>query len=111
MQEFAKKVGKNVQPYILCVRGQDADSYFVQGDGIIISIPDRIEPIVAFDLLYKCFYVLNVAFPDNLINFYNFFDCYLYKISKNAPSVVTSIHINVLNINIEDEGSANDDHN
>lgn len=60
----------------------------------------KADPIVAFDLLYKFYYVFNVRYPENVINFYNFIDYYIFKIVKSTKSVVTSLHVNISNIKI-----------
>ncbi|XP_067204588.1 uncharacterized protein [Linepithema humile] len=98
---FISSENTNVQPFIVCVRGSRKNKYFVQGDGWLIEVPDKADPIVSFDLLFKLFYVLNVSYPVSLNNFFNFIDFYIFKIAKKTSSVVTSLHVNITNFQIE----------
>lgn len=90
----------NIQPFIVCIRGSKKDKYFVQGDGWLIEVPDKADPIVSFDLLFKLFYVLNLCYPASLNNVFNFIDFYVFKITKKTKSVIASMHINISNFPI-----------
>lgn len=45
----------NMQPYIMCIRGQQRTTFFVQGDGWFFDLPHRATSIAAFDLLFKLY--------------------------------------------------------
>ncbi|XP_043481276.1 uncharacterized protein LOC122510577 isoform X2 [Leptopilina heterotoma] len=92
--EFRKKSKANVQPYIICVKGQNRESYFLQGDGWIIKTFDETCAVSAFDLLFKLYFVLNVCYPSGLLNFYNFMEQFIYKMpGTKVRNVVRSLHI------------------
>jgi len=55
----------------------------------------------AFDLLFKLYFVLNVEYPTKLINYYEFFQCFIYNISTRKRSIGTSMHINICNSQID----------
>lgn len=94
----------NVQPYIMCVRGQQITTFFVQGDGWIFSLPHRATSVVAFDL-FKLYQVLYVSYPPSLLNFYNFIESFIYEINVNPSSTVSSLHINICNVKVEELSS------
>ncbi|XP_057323486.1 uncharacterized protein LOC130670103 isoform X5 [Microplitis mediator] len=100
----------SVQPYLVAVSGQSRDCTFINGDGWFISVKDKGNRVISFDVLYKIFYVLNVEYPHSLRNFYNFMDFYVYGMDVHPYSVVSSVHVNIINININD-GSEDDDDN
>ncbi|CAH2085699.1 unnamed protein product [Euphydryas editha] len=84
----------NIQPYLVLVKGQDTETCFVEGDNWFIKMNQKSTPIAAFNLLYKLFYVLNLKYPDNLQNFYNFIDCYIFAMKEVQPrSSVSSLHV------------------
>ena len=91
----------NVQPYIICTKGQSSiHSFFVQGDGWFIK-PHNSNSVVAFDLLFKTFFVLNLSYPIGLQNFYNFIEVYVYDLGKKANGVAASLHVNLCNFKLE----------
>lgn len=98
---FSKKSNMNVQPYIICVRGQKNETFFVQGDEWFLSGHDKNNPIVAFDLLFKSYYVLNLSYPTSLLNFYNFMECYIHNIVSQSQGIVSSVHINIANAKLK----------
>lgn len=100
-----KNASGNIQPYLIMVAGQEENSIFVVADGLFLNIPDNADLITAFDLLYKSFYTFNVKYPKNLQNFYNFFDYYIFKMNVKAYSTVSSLHINIINMKLEDDNS------
>lgn len=59
--------------------------------------------VAAFDLLFKTFYILNIMYPPKLQNFYNFIENFIYEIDVNVSNSVTSLHINLINIPIENK--------
>jgi len=47
---------------------------------------------------------LNVRYPLSLHNFFNFLECYLYKINNSPVSSVSALHVNITNFcNASDE--------
>lgn len=75
------KEKKSNQPFILatgtCKR--DISSYYlVIDDKIIATHKDNIA--TAFDLLFKCHFVFDVQYNDNLKYFFQFIQSYFYKI-------------------------------
>lgn len=92
-----------VPPYVICVGG-NKPQYFIQGDGWIIHREDQSNIIETFDLLFKLYTVLNLDYPVVLKNFFHFIECYIYMLTNNRPSgVVTSLHISLCNIILNDE--------
>ncbi|EZA48716.1 hypothetical protein X777_12874 [Ooceraea biroi] len=57
-----------MQPYIMCIRDQQRNIFFVQGDGWFFRIPNQATSITAFDLLFKLYQVLHVSYPPSLLN-------------------------------------------
>lgn len=110
VQEARTMAGTNVQPYILCARGQNRiKSFFVQGDGWFLKAHNDNSSVTAFDLLFKIYFVLNVSYPIGLQNFYNFVEHYLYDLGTETRSVVTSLHINLTNFNRMDNAVRDED--
>ncbi|XP_039310145.1 uncharacterized protein LOC105202987 [Solenopsis invicta] len=101
VESFISSENTNVQPFIVCVRGQKKDKYFIQGDRWFIEVLNKADPIVSFDLLFKLFYVLNLSYPMSLNNFFNFIDFYIFKTTNKPNSVVASMHVNIANCSIE----------
>lgn len=58
-------------------------------------------PIMALDLLFKTYYVFDVKCPETLIYFFNFLENYCFKISNKVHALVSSIHINICNITVD----------
>ena len=87
---------KNIQPYLMLVKGQEKTSCFIQGDGWFLA-PPLSSPVPAFDLLFKIYYVFNLQFPTSLINFFNFLANYVYGIDPIFTNSVSSLHININN--------------
>lgn len=111
VDDLKKRQVTNIQPYLISVKGQDTDTFFVEGDNWFINMNQKSTPIAAFNLLYKLFYVLNVKYSENLQNFYNFIDCYIFAMEGVQPrSSVSSLHVvfnnTVLNDNIDDSTSS-----
>ncbi|XP_071649997.1 uncharacterized protein [Temnothorax longispinosus] len=90
----------NIQPYIMCIRGQQRATFFVQGDGWFLNLPHRATSIAAFDLLFKLYQVLHVSYPPSLLNFYNFIESFVYEINVQPSSIVSSLHINIYNAEV-----------
>jgi len=96
--DFRKEAKGAVQLYMIWVRGQEKDTCFIQGDGWFIMPPRQVKsPLVAFDLLFKFYHVINVQYPPYLHNFFNFLECYLYNINKTPVSTVSAMHVNISN--------------
>ena len=94
-------VSTNIQPYIVCVKGQNNhNSFFIQGDGWFVK-PHNCNPVTAFDLLFKAYFVLNLCYPRELNNFYNFIEAYVYDLGKKSRGVVASLHINLSNLKLD----------
>lgn len=88
-----------VQPYIICAMNGRETVYFIQGDDwIIIHRPKKCSLLSTFDLLFKIYYTLNLEYPVNLKNFYNFMEVCIYKITQKASGVVNSVHTNILSL-------------
>ncbi|XP_036138784.1 uncharacterized protein LOC118644388 isoform X3 [Monomorium pharaonis] len=100
-QNLRTETDGNVQPYIMCILGQEKNTFFVQGDGWFFMLPHRATPIAAFDLLFKLYQVLHVSYPLSLLNFYNFIESFIYLINVNPSNTVSSLHINICNV-VED---------
>lgn len=90
----------NMQPYIMWIQGQQRTTFFVQSDGWFFVLQYLATRIVAFDLLFKLYQVLDVSYPPSLLNFYNFIESFLYEININPSSVVSSLHINICNMEV-----------
>ncbi|XP_044597497.1 uncharacterized protein LOC123274063 [Cotesia glomerata] len=110
--ELKKRQVTNIQPYLILMKGQDCESYFIEGDNWFIDVNQNSTPIAAFNILYKLFYVLNLQYPNSLQNFYNFIDCYIFKMKNVKPrSVVSSLHVtlsDILQNNDEKDDSLSD---
>ena len=91
----------NVQPYIICVTNGQTHTYFIQGDGWILHRHDKTTIISSFDLLFKLFYTLNLSYSAPLMYFFNFFEVFIYKTSDRAGSMITSMHINISNLDLQ----------
>ena len=87
-----------MQPYIMCIQGQEKTTFFIQGDGWFFTLPHRATPITAFDFLFKLYQMLDVLYPSSLLNFYNFLESFVYKMRVNPSSIVSSLHINICNM-------------
>ncbi|KAL0130363.1 hypothetical protein PUN28_002187 [Cardiocondyla obscurior] len=86
-----------IQTYIILIKGQ-RPTHFVQADNNTIT-PNMNSSVVALDLLFKIFHVLNVTYPKNLINFFKFMQQYCFKVSLDkAHAFVATTHINICNI-------------
>ncbi|XP_070526384.1 uncharacterized protein [Cardiocondyla obscurior] len=88
----------NVQPYIMCIQGQEKVSYFVQGDGFFFDFQKEGTLIAAFDFLFKLYQVLHISYPSSFLNFYNFIDSFIYKINSKPSNIASSLHINICNV-------------
>lgn len=84
---------QTVQPYMILVDGQCKQSIITQGDGWFISIPDKADLIVGFDILHKIYHVFNLSYPIQLQHFYNFIDCYIFDMPTKKHSVVSSLQL------------------
>ncbi|XP_074100641.1 uncharacterized protein LOC141528473 [Cotesia typhae] len=94
VKEVKKRQVTNIQPYLILVKGQDTETFFIEGDNWLMNVKQNSTPIAAFNLLYKLFYVLNLKYPDNLQNFYNFIDCYIFAMKDVQPrSSVSALHV------------------
>lgn len=94
-----KKAKSQVQPYLIWVKGQleRSTKFFLQGDSFLIDLSERIDPMVAFDRLYKLHFVLNVEYAKSLSFFYNFIDCFVYQMENVvAKPSVKSLNISLL---------------
>ena len=92
-----------IQPYLVWCKGQCVDAFFLQSDGILIDLPRKVNPMAAFDLLYKMHFILNVEYAKSLSFFYNFMDCYVYQMADAvAQNSVKSLHISLMQYRIED---------
>ena len=99
-------VSTNIQPYIVCVKGQNNEnSFFVQRDGWFVK-PHNWNPVTDFDLLFKTYFALNLYYPGGLNNFYNFIEPYLYDLSKKSLGVVASQHVNLSNLKLDEACNA-----
>lgn len=83
---------KNVtQPY-LCLSGsiEEGGTYFLVLDQKAILVGEHIT--IAFETLFKTFYVFNLEYDKSLIKFYNFFEC-IYTIDSKLkiPKVLELI--------------------
>ena len=95
IQQEVTMADSNIQPYILCVRGQNQTSWFlVEGDFWFLQAHNTEHLVNAFNLLFKTYFALNVCYPPGLQNFYNFIETYVYGWNTTARSVVTSFHVN-----------------
>ncbi|KAJ8668473.1 hypothetical protein QAD02_010136 [Eretmocerus hayati] len=102
-KDVVKKSNKSIQPYIICVKGREKDTFFISCDGFLINGHDRHSFAVTVDLLFKIFYVFNLHYPTGLQNFYGFMEKYIYDFDKKElPSSVASCHIAILNTPITD---------
>ncbi|KAH0540384.1 hypothetical protein KQX54_016725 [Cotesia glomerata] len=104
LEQFARdiraKSKKNVQPYLVTVASQSSSAItFINGDGWFLNVPDNGNSAISFDLLYKIFYVFNLDYPDSLRNFYNFMDFYIYDMDVKPFNIVSSVHVNITNVN------------
>ena len=62
-------------------------------DDFIVQ-PHQNDPVTAFDLLFKLYYVLNVKYPAPLAKFYEFMQHFIYElIAKNVRGIVTELHV------------------
>lgn len=61
--------------------------FYIVIDGKIIPLPVNFNFVKSFDILFKTFYVLNIEFSNSLKNLFNFLALYIYKISKEKPSI------------------------
>jgi len=91
----ARAKGATVQPYMTCVEGQGRNkrdaSLFVNCDGSLLAVSTTEPPLVAFDLLFKAFFVFSVKFPPSLKNVFNFVEKHVYKMSVAAAPAVASL--------------------
>ncbi|XP_033212235.1 uncharacterized protein LOC117169836 [Belonocnema kinseyi] len=113
VNDDSARVSTNIQPYIVCVKGQNnRNSFFVQGDGWFVQ-PHNCNPFTAFDLLFKTYFALNLCYPGRLNNFYNFIETYVYSLGKKSRGVVTSLNVNLSNLKLDNacNASAFDDDN
>ena len=99
----------SIQPYMIWIKG-DHQHFYVVADNTVIHRADKSDLTATFDLLFKMFFVFDLQYPVRLRNFFYFVENYIYKISKkSAPSMVTSLHVNLesldINKNIDSEVS------
>jgi hypothetical protein len=87
-----------MQPYIMCIRGQQTTTFFVQGDGWFLELPHRATLVAAFDLLFKTYQILHISYPVSLLHFFNFIESFIYEIDVNPLNTVSSLHINICNV-------------
>lgn len=100
MIQKRKERSSNLQPYVLGVKGKKWT--FVEADGILFERRNKSEGILAFDLLYELFHVLNLSYPIQLANFFNYIDYRVYKTTTEEQSKVTSMHISIMNFNFKE---------
>ena len=64
INEEARAKGATVQPYMICVEGQGRNkrdaSLFANCDGSLLAVPTTAPPLVAFDLLFKAFFLFSM---------------------------------------------------
>lgn len=102
VKESALKSNTAVQPYILCTKGQNGcNTYFVQGGGFFLK-PSNNEPVNTFDLLFKAYLALNLCYPIGLQIFFNFMDSYVYVVNNQPRGIVTSFHVNLTNLTLDE---------
>ncbi|XP_051162424.1 uncharacterized protein LOC127282298 [Leptopilina boulardi] len=92
---------KPVQPYMILVKGQCKDRFFLQKDGWYIEMNAKVGPLVVLDLLFKLHYAFNVCYADSLLLFYNFMNVFLYKTSTAARNSVSSLNISLKSLNLD----------
>ena len=90
---------KNIQPYIIAIKGQKCYTYFIQADGQLLSPPSN-DAAAVFDSLFKLFYITNTSYPNQLQNFYEFIQHYVYGLDSEIHSVVRSLHVNLCNVSL-----------
>lgn len=102
MTEYVKKIPQgtkqNVQPYLMTVSGQGCKSSFIEGDGWIINVNDDGNQVASFDLLFKLYYILNLEWPESLRNF---LESYVYDMDVKPFNIVSSVHTNIFNFNLD----------
>lgn len=67
----------NIQPYLVYVKGQNNNTFFIQGDGCLVDLERNVNSMAAFDRLFKLHYVLNTKYAKSLSFFYNFMECFV----------------------------------
>ncbi|KAJ8676900.1 hypothetical protein QAD02_012687 [Eretmocerus hayati] len=89
-----------LQPYLIRA-GSRKPTYFVNADGLLFKKGRRADIVTAFDLLFKSYQVLDVAYPPELENFYNFVSCHIYGIEQQETDSVASLFTSLHNFNVE----------
>lgn len=89
------------QPFIVCKNYNKFDTnesqmYIIVDDYFFECTDDFIS---AFDVLYKVHYVFNLKFDQSVAKFYNFFDCYIYKIKNIKPLGLVSNFFKKMSLN------------
>ncbi|KAJ8669528.1 hypothetical protein QAD02_000787 [Eretmocerus hayati] len=89
-----------LQPYLIRA-GSRKPTYFVDADGLLFKKGGRVDIVLAFDLLFKSYQVLDVAYPSELENFYIFVSCHIYGIAQQETDSVASLFTSLHNFNME----------
>jgi hypothetical protein len=73
------------QPYIVAVGGvNDVQQYYVVVDNSFVAVNTLLR---AFEVLYKCYWIFDLDYLNELGTFFNFFDLYIYKLFAAVPKL------------------------
>ncbi|XP_031781313.1 uncharacterized protein LOC116416561 [Nasonia vitripennis] len=112
VQEFVKskrsECTSTIQPYIIQVDGE-TPHFYVIADNAILTCNNRNDFTVAFDLMFKIYFIFNIQYPVSLQNVYTFIESYVYRlIEKKSISIVASLYVNLKNMNLTHDSNSSD---